>query len=1375
MKRSSILFLVLTASVLAFSTAAAEGIAIGGRVLVPGGAPLPEADVQLLPLLDPLGEVGSVLTAAKLEPVSRALTDSEGRFRIEAPHAGLWTVRVQAPGFAPLETDLKPLIEPVELPDAELTTDTGMKIKIKSADGSPVPGALVLLRSDLSRIPFFRSPWNVPLRSGRTDAEGKLRLPRGEGERSFLSASAPDFAHGEMRGLRGTAATLTLDPGMHRQIEVRSGDGRPVAGVMVMLGKRPHPFGTTDTSGKIVVNLNPSKPTPVSLLARDGRQLEAYLEVPPTPTQKPERLDLPDQTSLLGRLIDADSRRPIDGGVVWDMENPAAASVTGRGGGFSLNGPYGRRMEIIAGAPGYMSGRPFAFQLGTGRPGPVLALRPAAAIEGIVLDPDGSPVAGAEAELKVQSSPGHRMRIEIGRPTALPRNLSGSAGTFRLSPLDPEKDYRVKVRAEGFAPAEEEVSALVPYETRSGVKVSLVRGQSVVGSLVDPSGLPVRDAMVKLKPGRSRGSGMIRVMDQIGGSTLFEAFSDNEGKFRIDGVSEGKFDLEARRAGFAKRSISAIEIQEALEPLDLGEITLEPGERVQGLVRDSDGQPIEGVEVFASGGGGPMMTMMMVGDGPGPGEPEPDAVTDPTGWFVVNDLAPGKKYTFRFVRTGFVNGSAGPFQIPRAEPIEASLDPSSKVAGQVLTEGGEPIAGAQINLTRSRTIEMGGNVMKTVMMMSESSDGEGRFVFEEQEPGTISLKAVASGYQEAKLDNLEIPKGEDLEGIEFPLDAGSIVTGQVLAPDGRPAIGASVRLAGDSGDGLMRMMGGAPTDGDGIYLLEGLAPGKISVEASHPDYVRTVRDLEVKEGPNSLDLNFEGGVQVAGRVLDVEGRAVVGAIARLVPAGRFMGGPETKTQLDGSFTMPGVQDGDYRLWVEARGYAASAGKQQVTVAGQPVEGLEVELDPGAVLSGRVTGLEPEEFVNVGVRAEGESFGGFDSHNVDYEGNYRIENLLPGNYDVVAELARSGKQAKGQVTVEPGASQARLDLQFGTGLTLSGRAVQGDKPIAGATVYVDGLDIDHSGWNETDHDGLFSIEGLEAGSYEVHLRHWQTGLAYDKTVELATSREVVLEVPTAHVGGRIVDVTDRQSLSGVSLTLTSEESGTRSRLPIHTATTDLEGKFEFGNVADGTWKLAASKKGYAALSRPVSVQYERAPEDLRISMDPTEGVTIEARLPSGAPPSELRVAVLDPAGGALVTGNYATGENGRVRLSSVPPGTWTLVLSAAGSATTNMSAQSPGATIPVRLEPASGLRVVVPELSQSSTIAMVSIRDGRGRSFHSLSWDGRPQNEWRMSGGRLEFGSLPPGGWSVTVAAADGRSWQGDSVTAAGATAELVLE
>ena len=73
------------------------------------------------------------------------------------------------------------------------------------------------------------------------------------------------------------------------------------------------------------------------------------------------------------------------------------------------------------------------------------------------------------------------------------------------------------------------------------------------------------------------------------------------------------------------------------------------------------------------------------------------------------------------------------------------------------------------------------------------------------------------------------------------------------------------------------------------------------------------------------------------------------------------------------------------------------------------------------------------------------------------------------------------------------------------------------------------------------------------------------------------------------------------------------------------------------------------------------------------------------------------------------------------------------------------------------------------------LAMVKLTGAQGRPFQSLSWTGRPQNEWRMTGGELEFGSLPPGSWKVTVAAGDGRSWTGDSTTRTGETTELLLE
>jgi hypothetical protein len=502
---------------------------------------------------------------------------------------------------------------------------------------------------------------------------------------------------------------------------------------------------------------------------------------------------------------------------------------------------------------------------------------------------------------------------------------------------------------------------------------------------------------------------------------------------------------------------------------------------------------------------------------------------------------------------------------------------------------------------------------------------------------------------------------------------------------------------------------------------------------------------------------------------------VARAAVRLAPAGRGWGGPETTTEGDGRFRLGGVQDGQYRVWAESEGYAPSAGEIEVEVAGTPVEGIELQLDPGGSILGRVTGLDPEQFRNVRVSAESATFRGFRQGEPDYEGQYRLDHLPPGSYSVVATLADSGRRAKGQVSLEAGATEARLDLQFGKGLTLSGRALQGETPVVGATVFTEGVDIDHAGWSQTDLEGWFSIEGLEPGSYRLLVRNFQTGLAHDETIDLATSREIVIEIPSARVSGQVLDGADRRPLSGVTLVLEEGSGAARGFLPMHTATTDLEGRFRIEQIADGEWKLSANKQGYAAVSQPVAVQHGNDVDDLQLSMDPTEGLTLEARLPSGVPPSELTIAVLDPAGGSLLGGHYATGENGRVRLSSVPPGRWQLVVAAAGSATTELEAQAPGPTIPVALQPACVLRVSVPELDDPTSVSTVRLTGADGRPYTALSWSAQPRSEWRMTGGQMEFSTLRPGSWTVGVATADGRSWQGSVSTAPGPAATITLE
>ncbi|NIM62460.1 MAG: hypothetical protein GTO30_12680, partial [Acidobacteria bacterium] len=167
----------------------------------------------------------------------------------------------------------------------------------------------------------------------------------------------------------------------------------------------------------------------------------------------------------------------------------------------------------------------------------------------------------------------------------------------------------------------------------------------------------------------------------------------------------------------------------------------------------------------------------------------------------------------------------------RTEPLEFRLQPSSRISGTVLDPAGEPIAGAQVDMTRMRGVEAGGMAVQIATREDTVSDADGRFAFLEQEPGKVSLTAVASGFQEAKLADLAVPKGEDLEGVEIRLEQGAIVQGRVLTPDGRPAIGASVgKVRGGPGFGP-GTRGSAPVDGDGYYRLEGLAPGELSIEA----------------------------------------------------------------------------------------------------------------------------------------------------------------------------------------------------------------------------------------------------------------------------------------------------------------------------------------------------------------------------------------------------------------------------------------------------------------------------------------------------------------------------------------------------------------
>lgn len=1365
--------LALALATLSLVSPALAGLSIEGEVERSGGRPLPGAVVTLWSLADveaesfAVGAFAEQVAEAPRAPAATTRSDERGRFRMEAPGAGMWVVRVAADGFVPIERRLTPLLSDRLLPVARLQRDQGRSVRAVDDDG-PIAGATVRATHPAGRFGALEDDegWTVAPRIGTTDADGNVELPAAAGARDDIALAAVGRVPLRKRGVRSRGVTLTLAAGRPHHVVVEDPDGRTVEGVLIAADGVV--VAVTDGRGKATIRRDAADDREVALWRRDAagwRRSEALLGGT-TRAEEPQAIVFPAPREVVCRVIDRDSREPIVGAVVWATQDPRTSGVTTPGGTVALRGSQAEILGIVGGAPGYLSSTPLSFTLlDDGRPGPTLALARAAEIEGVVVDGNGRPIEGAELSVEVRRPPGE-MRIEIGGGgNRLPRAQSDALGRFVLGPLDAAQNYTVETVAEGYARRKSEVGGLDPRDPGEPLRIALGRGERLRGSVVDPAGTPIAGATLEIRPAPKR-RGMGPMMMGGGNSApSVESASGPDGRFEAVGLPAGEVELTVRRRGFGTESFGPFELVSG-EGADAGELVLEPGVTIEGSVLDSDGRPVEDAEIRLADSG--KMGMRMPG---GPASTPADALTDANGWFRLFDLKEGRKVDLSVERTGFVARSVKAVAPPTIEPLEVRLEAASTVSGIVLDEAGEPIGGAQVTLQRTKTMEIGNNVMQMMMAYQSQSDAAGRFRFTEQEPGRITLSAEASGYQKRNRSELEIPRGEDLTDVELVLPVGSVVEGQVLTPDGRPAIGAKV---GKVGEGMRFGMGGQESDGNGYFRIEGLEPGSVSIEATHDDYPRTVKDVDLDPGINPLRLRFEGGFAVSGRVVDEAGRGVPAAVVRLTAPGEYFGGHEKRAEADGSFELPGVRDGRYELWVHADGFAPHPGETEVEVAGSSVEGLEVRLDEGGTILGRVRGIAEERYERIEVRAYGKGVMDFEGRPLGRGGSFRIEELPPNRYELIAVDADTGRQAKGSVELEPGVEEVRVDLQFEEGVTLSGTVVEGDAPVVGAFLHVEGQDVEHSATTTTERDGSFSVEGLEPGRYLVRVQNFDTGLHHAEEVDVATSRRRRIEIPTATVVGRVVDQADRSPLPGVTITLDPSDQAPRF-MSQKTAISDIEGRFTLRNVADGDWRLGAERDGYAAIGRDLSVQFERGGPDLRLEMEPTEGLRLEALDPAGNPPTSVQLAVLDAAGAPLVQGRFSTGENGSVRLTTVPRGRWNVVIGADGSATSTLPIDAPGGPIPIRLQPATALLVTVPELVGSGLRATATIASVDGSAHHSLDWAANPRAEWRLADGRRSFGSLPPGAWRVVVTASDGRSWQAEAQTAPGAPAEVTLE
>jgi len=124
-----------------------------------------------------------------------------------------------------------------------------------------------------------------------------------------------------------------------------------------------------------------------------------------------------------------------------------------------------------------------------------------------------------------------------------------------------------------------------------------------------------------------------------------------------------------------------------------------------------------------------------------------------------------------------------------------------------------------------------------------TTDQDGKYRVNDVPPGNYQVVPVAPAFVVSGINNsrelVVLSEGENVEGIDFALVRGGVVTGKVTDADGRPAIEQWVRLlAADSLPAQrisVNVYTGIQTDDRGIYRIFGVAAGRYKVAAGADD------------------------------------------------------------------------------------------------------------------------------------------------------------------------------------------------------------------------------------------------------------------------------------------------------------------------------------------------------------------------------------------------------------------------------------------------------------------------------------------------------------------------------------------------------------
>jgi RNA polymerase sigma factor (sigma-70 family) len=680
------------------------------------------------------------------------------------------------------------------------------------------------------------------------------------------------------------------------------------------------------------------------------------------------------------------------------------------------------------------------------------------------------------------------------------------------------------------------------------------------------------------------------------------------------------------------------------------------------------------------------------------------AATDASGLATFDVPAEGELRFFQAFasKAGFVSlvsgwNKSGSDSRPR-DHFLLRMEKATTVSGRVLDQGGQPVADARV------VIEVEKRYPKSdqrVLSQNETArtDAEGRWSFASvpAEPDAIRfaiyhplhLTDRTSFHVEEFKDRAALHDGSAVLGIDSP---GTLIRGEVLRPDGRPAPGAEVY------HGTGRRFGNSippiKADAQGRFAL-GIKPGTItSVTAQVPGFGPVGQELRVGHEAQKITLKLASPRVLTGRVVDRAGKPIAGT---RVSVGWSPVGPthsdrgaeavadQFTTDADGRFSWSDAPEGNVSAELWAPGYLGvkdsilSAGSENriVLTAATPVKGSVVDAENGQPVP-KFT-LTFASVNRPGERLISQRISNLDKDATKRPGAFEYTVEYP-YHQIQVRVEGEGYLPEDSALFSPDGTPRELTIRMTRATPIRGTVSNPDgSPALGAVSYLvpanEQVSLINGEINPSDRDVTIQTKVGPDGRFSLAPRRddftifalSDTGIAVARRAELTGDAALQLK-PWAKVSGTV----KLDGHPGVGIELSQapdDEIHPRSALEPrfyqqYFAKTDSNGRFEFPRVAPGRHTFGqwvpngARRRIWFLAMASLDVEADRS-YDLKVG-ETGQAITGKLGLPPGQP-WMVRKASIEPVGSndRNRSRGVSVSEDGGFRSWDLVPGDYSL--------------------------------------------------------------------------------------------------------------------